>query len=526
MMATANTTAGAQGREAGPPALPRWHRLLYWLVAFAVLTVSVGLYHSHQYVRIYVRSAAVNQAWTERLHACSKLGQLAASVNAPGNDVFQSHQVAAEEVKLREALRGFNQHLDTFREELRANAEGDEAAAVAGELQTFQGLVGRMAGEARDLFAQCRKGQTREAGERMAAMDRQYARAIQALERSRGEIAGIQKQHFDDQAALAALLQRSQYAASTLILLMIGGLLAYGHRVRRRVETTTREKEGYIKALRDSEASLDRRVRERTAELVRANEALRKEVEDRRRAEEAMRRSEDRSHSLVEVRQQLLRKLMSAQEDERRRIARDLHDEIGQALTSLLIGLRTVADADSLEVARGRVEDLRRVAASAIEEVRRLARGLRPSALDDLGLAAALERYAADYAQAHGIEVKVQAPDPVPGRLTEEVETALYRIAQEALTNTAKHAAAQHVRIAVAPEPGGVRLTVSDDGSGFTCREHDTAGRLGLSGMEERAALLNGSVTVASDPGRGTRVTVYIPCAEEAHGEDSRPSGG
>jgi signal transduction histidine kinase len=217
------------------------------------------------------------------------------------------------------------------------------------------------------------------------------------------------------------------------------------------------------------------------------------------------------------VRQQLLKKLMSAQEDERRRIARDLHDEIGQALTSLLIGLRTVVDAATLEAARGRAEDLRRIAVSTLEEVRRLARGLRPSVLDDLGLAAALERYAADYAQSHGVEVKVEA-DPEGHRLPEEIETALYRIAQEALTNTAKHATAEHVRIVVERQPGGVRLLVVDDGRGFACPEPDADGHLGLSGMRERAALLNGSVVVESDPGEGTRILVNIPCPEESHG--------
>src|SRR5213079_1020567 len=122
--------------------------------------------------------------------------------------------------------------------------------------------------------------------------------------------------------------------------------------------------ESATRALRDSEVRLEQRVRERTAELVLTNEALR--------------RSEGRARSLVEVRQQLLRKLMSAQEDERRRIARDLHDEIGQALTSLLIGLRTVAEAPTLEAVRGRTDDLRRITLSTLEEVGRLARGLRP----------------------------------------------------------------------------------------------------------------------------------------------------
>src|SRR5262249_35051220 len=176
-----------------------------------------------------------------------------------------------------------------------------------------------------------------DAGQSMAAMDRQYALANRALERLRGEIAAIQTRHFQRQTEVASSLLRFQYVMSGLLLLMIGGSLAYAHRVRRQVESAPREKEALIAALPDSEATLDRRVRERAAELV---------------------RSEGRYRSLVEVRQQLFRKLMSAQEDERRRIARDLHDEIGQSLTSLLVGWRAVADAATPEEARERADDL------------------------------------------------------------------------------------------------------------------------------------------------------------------------
>jgi signal transduction histidine kinase len=499
---------------------PRWHHILYLLVAFALFTVSLSLVLSHRYVQIYVRSVTDNQAWTERLHECSRLGQLAAGVNAPGNDVFQSHQVAAEEARLQAAVRLFEDHLGEFEQELRANAEDTEAGTLLENLQEFRGLMRQMAEEAHGLFARLRSDRTKEAGEGMAAMDRHYAAANRVLERVRAEIAAIQKRHFEHQTGVAASLLRFQYVMSALILLMIGGSLAYGHKVRRQVEAATRENEVLITALRDSEATLDLRIRERTAELERANDALRTEVADRQRAEAALRRSEGRSRALIEVRQQLLQKLMSAQEDERRRIARDLHDEIGQSLTSLLIGLRTVGDAASPEEARARAEDLRRITVAAIDEVRRLARGLRPSVLDDLGLTAALERYATDYAQAHDVAVEVQTPDPVLGRLPGEVETALYRIAQEALTNTAKHAAAKHVRIAVERQPGAVCLTVTDDGRGFPSPHPDSGGRLGLTGMQERAALFNGTVTFDSGPGRGTRVEVSIPCGENGHGND------
>src|SRR5713101_5377541 len=171
-----------------------------------------------------------------------------------------------------------------------------------------------------------------------------------------------------------------------------------------------------------------------------------------------------------EVRARLLKQVLSAREEEQRRIARDLHDGIGQSLTSLLLGLRAAAEVPTFEEAQARLGDLRGITAALLDEVRRLARGLRPSVLDDLGLAAVLERYAADYTQAHGIAVDVVAPDLALARLPAEVETALYRIAQEALTNVLKHAAAKAVSLVVRRELGGssgAHLTVEDDGRGF-----------------------------------------------------------
>jgi len=241
----------------------------------------------------------------------------------------------------------------------------------------------------------------------------------------------------------------------------------------------------------------------------------------------AERRGRERTAEANEGRARLLKQVMSAREEEQRRIARDLHDGIGQSLTSLLLGLRTAAEVPTLEEARARLEELRGITASLLDEVRRLARGLRPSVLDDLGLAAVLERYAADYTQAHGIAVDVYAPDLALARLPAEVETALYRIAQETLTNVMKHAAAKAVSLVVRRESSGVHFTVEDDGRGF---DHNAllqapgAGKgLGLLDIRERAALLYGSATLESRPGSGTTVHVYIPLREENHGEDSRP---
>ncbi|HEV8310889.1 MAG TPA: GAF domain-containing protein [Methylomirabilota bacterium] len=231
------------------------------------------------------------------------------------------------------------------------------------------------------------------------------------------------------------------------------------------------------------------------------------------------------SHDLTErrraasTRARLLDQVIAAQEEERRRVARELHDETGQSLTSLLVGLRTVHDADTLEAARVRAAELREITARTLAEVRRLAWGLHPSALDELGLVAALEHHAAEYTQAHGIVVDVEAWGLDGQRLPAPVERALYRILQEALTNAARHARAQKVSVVIQRHPAWVQVIVADDGCGFdveaALRAAGAAGRLGLHGMRERAALLEGSVTIESTPGEGTTVYVRVPLASE-----------
>jgi PAS domain S-box-containing protein len=231
-----------------------------------------------------------------------------------------------------------------------------------------------------------------------------------------------------------------------------------------------------------------------------------------------------------EIRSRLLEQVISAQEEERGRIARELHDETGQSLTALLVGLKTVGEARTLEEAKGWAESLRSVASMALHEVGRLAWGLRPSVLDDLGLLATLERYAAEYADSYAISVDLKTKGFGGTRLPFYIETTLYRIMQEALTNIAKHAAARSVCIIVEQEDQAVQMIVEDDGRGFdvdaTLRTPGTTKGLGLHGMQERATLLNGSLTIQSSVRGGTTILVWMPLPKEAHGEDFGPSRG
>jgi two-component system, NarL family, sensor histidine kinase UhpB len=206
--------------------------------------------------------------------------------------------------------------------------------------------------------------------------------------------------------------------------------------------------------------------------------------------------------------------ILHAQEQERKRIARELHDETSQLLTSLLIGLKMLEEATPDERVRSRVADIRALAHQTLRAVRNLSIDLRPSALDDLGLLPALRWYIKEYQQKCGIEVDFGASG-MKERLPAETETALYRIIQESLTNTAKHARATKVIITLSEEDGAIRARICDNGHGFDAQAvlrtpwQDRG--LGLAGMTERASLLDGTVEIQSEPDHGATIDVKIP---------------
>jgi len=216
---------------------------------------------------------------------------------------------------------------------------------------------------------------------------------------------------------------------------------------------------------------------------------------------------------LEEARAQFVDRVVSAQEDERRRIARELHDALGQLLTGLSVQIRSVEELASAGDVAERLADVRALSERIIGEVENLAHQLRPPALDELGFVAAVEGHVGTFAKTHGIDVALHVGS-LSRRLPSEVEVALYRIVQEGLTNIARHSGAKSVSILVDERPNAVRLVVEDDGRGFDTASVDTAQRLGVSGIHERAALLGGSASVESSPGGGTAVYVTLPLTD------------
>jgi signal transduction histidine kinase len=268
------------------------------------------------------------------------------------------------------------------------------------------------------------------------------------------------------------------------------------------------------RALRDAHDHLEQRVAERTEALSRLNEALRVEIDERGRAERelaeiARRRSEDLRDFAVSVQR--------AQEDERRRIARELHDDLGQRLSGLKLSLQVLED-DVVEggmMPASRLQELGRDLDKMIVEVRRLSYNLRPAALDDFGPIAALQTLCNQFEKTHKVRTRFQANEPDDTRHGAHVEIALYRIAQEALSNVAKHARATTVSVQLTRHDSAIAVIVEDDGCGFDVNairaERKQGAGLGLVGMMERSQLLGGTFRVESTLRGGTRIEAHLP---------------
>jgi PAS domain S-box-containing protein len=277
---------------------------------------------------------------------------------------------------------------------------------------------------------------------------------------------------------------------------------------RERSEEALRQAEA---ALHKEHAQLEEKVRERTTDLSALNQVLQAEILQRQRAEEA---------NLV-----VLRRLAEAEETERGRISRELHDRLGQDLTALKLGLQNLRrQGPFAEEVLESLSKQEKLAEDLMRDLHRLAWELRPPALDDLGLKLALQRLVDEWSRNTGVNADLHTGRGLgERRLPHDFETTLYRIAQEALTNVARHAKAQRVCVLLERRPGYVSLIVEDDGCGFDAQSALAAragqGRLGLLGMQERAKLAGGSLTIESAPGGGATVFARLPLQPEAENQ-------
>lgn len=252
--------------------------------------------------------------------------------------------------------------------------------------------------------------------------------------------------------------------------------------------------------LAQAREKLELRVIERTQEIERLYRAL--SVRD-------------------ELRARLLRKLISAQEEERRRIARELHDETAQVVVVLALALDSAMATMAPGASRDRMAEAKALTLRTLDGIRSLCFDLRPSVLDDLGLFPAIEWYAVNTLKPLGVAVRCEFDETVKFSLPAQINIALFRAAQEAITNVAKHAKAETMLIQCTAEPKAITIELEDDGQGFDPAGFSSAtsdGRgLGLEGMKERVELLGGSARIESAPGQGTRVVLTVPRGSE-HG--------
>ena len=293
------------------------------------------------------------------------------------------------------------------------------------------------------------------------------------------------------------------YASGVLVPLRPDGILTGYAKIARDLT----ERKQLEDALLRAQDELEQRVRDRTSELARTNSELAAEVQERRAAEAQVKA--------------LFRRLVTVQEEERRRIARDLHDQLGQPMTVLRMELDALesrsADPMSFTAQAAR---MRGIAEELDRSIDFLTWDLRPAALDHLGLAAALAKLVNGWSERFGIAAEFGASWPERCRLAPEAEANLYRLTQEALHNIAKHAAAQHVSVLLERRADQAVLIIEDDGRGFVVNNVSTEpprGGLGLVSMRERATLVGGEFHIESAPGQGTSIYVRIPMPCEEH---------
>ena len=348
------------------------------------------------------------------------------------------------------------------------------------------------------------------------------ARQNAELQQTNAELAAARQ---DAEAAVARHTRQMEHLVETnRAVLEANEDLARANAVLRATSDQAQISAEQAQAANEEAETLNEELQAANEELETLNEQLQAAIEELNTANTDLAAHGDDLQRLTAAQEALQRRLLQgviqAQEDERRRVARELHDDVGQALAALVLVLGVIAEALPAEgAARERqiLEDATVMAENMMSGLRRVIADLRPPVLDDLGLVPALRRLANDLQERSGVAAAVQADETI-GRLPPEVELTLFRVAQEALANVGKHAQAHHATIVLRQDPGQIVLRIQDDGRGlpegaapaWTAASHD-GDHFGLLGMQERVALLNGTFRVEGAPQRGTMVTVELP---------------
>jgi signal transduction histidine kinase len=280
--ADASLPTAEYGRTRRPPRVP-WYVVYYLLAAFDFLTVTALLYLNHRSVAVFVRSVDTNQRWARTMAAFTELGQFAAAVNAPGNDVFDSGRVAEESERMERALQAMRERLSSLRGDLLAHGSEPETALLLDGMDAVEEATLRMAEQARSIFTHFAAGRRAQAGQQMASMDRSYNRLLVTLRAVSGEVSRIQAQAFARQTEAIVSFQRAERVGAGLILVMLVAAVAYGRKIAGHAERERRDRRRHItqfqevqETLRRAHAEMERRVEERTRALRESEVALRR----------------------------------------------------------------------------------------------------------------------------------------------------------------------------------------------------------------------------------------------------------
>ena len=373
---------------------------------------------------------------------------------------------------------------------------------------------------------------------KLSRLSRRYLSALQT-HLKQGPRASLQPADGLGREALAMGLETLDLAMiheqALITLVSPSGSSESGDGIMRRAETFKRAETFFAEAITPIEKThraaletnvhlnqLNQTLRRRTVDLAASNRQLKQEIVRRQAVEEALRKSEqhysqllEQSRHLQEQLRHLSRQILSAQEEERKKISRELHDEIAQTLTGInvhLATLRTEATVNTKGLKK-KISRTQRLVEKSVNIVHRFARELRPTVLDDLGLIPALHSFMKDFTKRTGIHIRFTASAGLE-QLDSAKRTVLYRVAQEALTNVAQHAQASRVEVSIQKLRDAIRMEIKDNGKSFEVERVLFAKRnkrLGLLGMRERVEMVGGSFAVESAPGKGTTIRAQIP---------------
>lgn len=459
---------------------PRWYWLYFVLAAFDLLTLSFSLYLNHRLRETYTESIQVNQKWAARLNRYADLTQLAGSVNAPGNDVFDSQDPAGESERLKMALENFNRAFAAAQDDL-AGLEPGESEPLLSVLAQVRLAMDEMTDQAGRIFREFRHRRRAAAGAHMASMDRKYARLGGVFFGLNQAVREIQKAKFAAQESLATVLHRFEVLIASCIALIVVGVTLYGYKMAR--------------SMMAFNETLERKVSQRTAEGQR----------------------------LVKKLRALTAELFLTEERERRQLAADLHDDLAQRLALIRIKLTDISRGrDSSDERAGEaLREVKGLVDQADEQVRSLTFQLSPPMLEQFGLMPALEWQAEEMARHYRLHVDIEGQtDPI--LLDPHLLFGLFRCVRELLINAAKHAQTDRAQVHLSWQPDRVQIEVEDKGQGFEVSRLDTDAEgsgFGLFSLRERIENLGGRLSILSLPGEGTTATLWIPLAPLPRGQ-------